>query len=247
MNSTLFELQNVNHVFGSFQALTDVSLRIEAGERVALVGSSGAGKSTLLALLNGSILPTHGSLKILGRETASLSPSVMRQTQSKIGTIYQQFNLVDGLSVIHNVNAGQLGRWSLMKSIVSLVHPLETETASRALAQVGIAEKIYERTDSLSGGEQQRVALARVLVQNPTAILADEPISNLDPERGREIMDLLRELCNKLNKTLVVTVHAIDFARTHFQRVIGLRHGSVLFDLPAYQLTQDKIDALYKI
>ncbi len=247
MNSTLFELQNVNHVFGSFQALTDVSLRIEAGERVALVGSSGAGKSTLLSLLNGSILPTHGSLKILGRETASLSPSILRQTQSQIGTIYQQFNLVDGLSVIHNVNAGQLGRWSLMKSIVSLVHPLETETASRALAQVGIAEKIYERTDSLSGGEQQRVALARVLVQNPTAILADEPISNLDPERGREIMDLLRELCNKLNKTLVVTVHAIDFARTHFQRVIGLRHGSVLFDLPAYQLTQDKIDAVYKI
>ena len=154
---------------------------------------------------------------------------------------------MDGLSVIHNVNAGQLGRWSLMKSIVSLVRPLETETASRALAQVGIAEKIYERTDSLSGGQQQRVALARVLVQNPTAILADEPISNLDPERGREIMDLLRELCDTLNKTLVVTVHAIDFARTHFQRVIGLRHGSVLFDLPVNQLTQDKVDALYKI
>ncbi|MBI5966211.1 MAG: phosphonate ABC transporter ATP-binding protein [Chloroflexi bacterium] len=247
MTTTLFELQNVNHIFGAFQALTDVSLRIEAGERVALVGSSGAGKSTLLALLNGSILPTQGSVKVLGRETASLSPSVLRQTQSQIGTIYQQFNLVDGLSVIHNVNAGQLGRWSLMKSIASLVRPLETETASRALAQVGIAEKIYERTDSLSGGQQQRVALARVLVQNPTAILADEPISNLDPERGREIMDLLRELCNTLNKTLVVTVHAIDFARTHFQRVIGLRHGSILFDLPAHQLTQDKIDALYKI
>ena len=100
MTSTLFELQNVNHVFGSFQALTDVNLHIEAGERVALVGSSGAGKSTLLALLNGSILPTEGSVKVLGRETASLSPSVLRQTQSQIGTIHQQFHLVDALSVI---------------------------------------------------------------------------------------------------------------------------------------------------
>ncbi len=247
MTPALFELHNVTRMFGSFRALTDVSLCIEAGERVALVGPSGAGKSTLLALLNGSLLPTQGSVKVLGRETASLSPSVLRQTQSQIGTIYQQFHLVDGLSVIHNVNAGQLGRWSLLKSIASLAHPLDIDTAARALAQVGIAEKIYERTDSLSGGQQQRVALARVLVQNPAAILADEPISNLDPERGREIMDLLRELCDTLNKTLVVTVHAVDFARTHFQRVIGLRHGSVLFDLPAHQLTQDKIDALYKI
>lgn len=247
MTPALFELHNVTRMFGSFRALTDVSLCIEAGERVALVGPSGAGKSTLLALLNGSLLPTQGSVKVLGRETASLSPSVLRQTQSQIGTIYQQFHLVDGLSVIHNVNAGQLGRWSLLKSIASLAHPLDIDTAARALAQVGIAEKIYERTDSLSGGQQQRVALARVLVQNPAAILADEPISNLDPERGREIMDLLRELCDTLNKTLVAAVHAIDFAPTHFQRVIGLRHGSVLFDLPAHQLTQDKIDALYKI
>jgi phosphonate transport system ATP-binding protein len=243
----LFELQNVTRIFGSFRALTNVSLRIESGERVALAGPSGAGKSTLLALLNGSLLPTQGSVKILGRETLSLSPRVLREMQSQIGAIYQQFHLVDSLSVIHNVNAGHLGRWSLLKSIASLIHPLEVETASRALAQVGIAEKIYERTDSLSGGQQQRVALARVLVQDPAAILADEPISNLDPERGREIMDLLRELCGTLNKTLVVSVHAIEFARTHCHRVIGLRHGSVLFDLPVHQLTQDKIDALYKI
>lgn len=247
MSPSLFELQNVTHIFGSLRALTNVNLSIEAGERVALVGPSGAGKSTLLALLNGSLLPTQGAVKVLGRETATLSSRARREMQREIGTIYQQFHLVDNLSVIHNINAGHLGRWSLLKSIASLVHPLEVETATRVLDQVGIAEKIYERTDSLSGGQQQRVALARVLVQNPTAILADEPISNLDPERGREMMDLLRELCGALNKTLVVSLHAVEFARAHCQRVIGLRHGSVMFDLPARQLTQDTIDALYKI
>ena len=243
----IFELKNVTHVFGSFRALTNVSLRIESGERVALVGPSGAGKSTLLALLNGSLSPTQGVVKVLGKETASLSSRALREMQSQIGTIYQQFHLVDNLSVIHNVNAGHLGRWSLLKSLASLAHPLEVETASRALAQVGIPEKIYERTDSLSGGQQQRVALARVLVQGPLAILADEPISNLDPERGREIMDLLRDLCRELNKTLVVSLHAIEFARTHCDRAIGLRHGAVMFDVPVPQLTQKMIDVLYKI
>ena len=247
MSPSLFELQNVTHIFGSLRALTNVNLSIEAGERVALVGPSGAGKSTLLALLNGSLLPTQGAVKVLGRKTAALSSRARREMQCEIGTIYQQFHLVDSLSVIHNVNAGHLGRWSLLKSVASLVHPLEVETATRVLDQVGIAEKIYERTDSLSGGQQQRVALARVLVQNPTAILADEPISNLDPERGREMMDLLRELCGALNKTLVVSLHAVEFARAYCQRVIGLRHGSVMFDLPVRQLTQDTIDALYKI
>ncbi len=243
----VFELKNVTHGFGSLRALANVSLRINAGERVALVGPSGAGKSTLLALLNGSLLPAQGAVNVLGREMASLSSHAQREMQRQIGTIYQQFHLVDNLSVIHNVNAGHLGRWSLLKSLASLVHPLEVETASRALAQVGIAEKIYERTDSLSGGQQQRVALARVLVQNPLAILADEPISNLDPERGREIMDLLRDLCGELSKTLIVSLHAIEFARTHCDRVIGLRHGAVMFDLPGRQLTQEMIDALYKI
>ena len=247
MTATLFELQNVTHIFGSCRALTNVSLSIESGERVALVGPSGAGKSTLLLLLTGSMLPTQGVVKVLGRETTSLSSRTRREMQREIGMIYQQFHLVDNLSVIHNVNAGHLGRWSLLKSIASLVHPLEVETAMRALTQVGIPEKIYERTDSLSGGQQQRVALARVLVQNPTVILADETISNLDPERGREIMDLLRELCGALNKTFVVSLHAIEFARTHCHRVIGLRHGSVIFDLPMRQLTQDTIDALYKM
>jgi phosphonate transport system ATP-binding protein len=246
-DSVIFELNNVTHSYGAGPVLSNVSLRLRAGERVALVGPSGAGKSTLLGLLSGALRPTHGEARILGREFASLSPADARRLQRQIGSIYQQLHLVDNLRVIHNVNAGRLGYWPLWKSIVSLIWPLDTERAAEALAQVGIAEKLYERTDSLSGGQQQRVAIARVLAQHPAAILADEPISNIDPERSREIMDLLRDLCLKLGKTLVVSLHAIGFARSHFQRVVGLRAGRVVFDLPPADLRENVIESLYRI
>jgi phosphonate transport system ATP-binding protein len=174
-----------------------------------------------------------------------LRPQLRRHVQWQIGTIYQQFHLVNNLRVIHNINAGHLGNWSLLKAAISLIYPLEVETAARALKQVGIPEKLFERTDSLSGGQQQRVAIARVLVQNPTAILADEPISSLDPERSREIMDLLRQLSQDTGKTLVSSLHAIEFARSHYQRLIGLKAGRVLFDTPAEVLTEAMIEELY--
>jgi phosphonate transport system ATP-binding protein len=183
---------------------------------------------------------------VLGRNIAHLRPKLRRQLQRQIGTIYQQFHLVDNLRVIHNVNAGHLGKWSFFKAAVSLMWPLEIETAAKALTQVGIAEKLFERTDRLSGGQQQRVAIARVLVQNPAAILADEPISSLDPERSREIMDLLRQLSQGTGKTLVTSLHAIEFARSHYQRIIGLRQGRILFDTPPEKLTSTTIEQLYK-
>ena len=249
MNSAtpIFELKNVNQKFGHVQSLSNINLQIQPGERVALVGSSGAGKSTLISLLNGTLLPTSGEVWVLGRNLSQLRPKLLRQVQRQIGTIYQQFHLVDNLRVIHNVNAGHLGRWSFCKAMLSLMWPLEVETAAKALSQVGIPEKLYERTDRLSGGQQQRVAIARVLVQNPTAILADEPISSLDPERSREIMDLLRQLSLDTGKTLVTSLHAIEFARSHYQRVIGLRHGRILFDTSAEALSNQVIEELYNL
>jgi len=241
----IFELKNVTQQFGQFQALTALNLQIFAGESVALVGASGAGKSTLINLLNGTLLPSQGEVWVLGRNIAHLRPQLRRHVQRQIGTIYQQFHLVDNLQVIHNLNAGHLGRWSLLKAAISLIHPLELETAATALKQVGIPEKLFERTDSLSGGQQQRVAIARVLVQNPTAILADEPISSLDPQRSHEIMDLLRQLCQETGKTLVTSLHAIEFARSHYQRLIGLKAGRILFDTPAEIITQGMIEELY--
>ena len=242
----VFELKNVNRKFGSLNSLTNISLEISAGERVALVGPSGAGKSTLLSLLNGTLLPTGGEVWVMGQNIARLRPKSLRQVQRQVGTIYQQFHLVDNLRVIHNVNAGHLGRWSFLKAAISLIYPLEVQTAAAALKQVGIPEKLYERTDRLSGGQQQRVAIARVLVQNPTAILADEPISSLDPERAREIMHLLRQLSQQ-GRTLVTSLHAIEYARSHFQRIVGLRQGRILFDAPAEAVSEAMIEELYRI
>lgn len=247
MSEPIFALSGVSKRFGDFSALEDVSLTVAPGERVVLIGPSGAGKSTLLGLLNGTLAPSQGEVRALGRSLTGLSPKERRAIQRRIGTIYQQYQLVESLPVIHNVNAGNLGRWSLGKALLSLAWPLEREQASRALAQVGIAEKLYARTSSLSGGQQQRVALARVLVQNPEAILADEPIASLDPERGREILDLLVAISQQMGKTLVASLHAVEYTRSHFDRAIGLRGGRVLFDCPAEAVDEGMLGALYRI
>jgi phosphonate transport system ATP-binding protein len=246
-SNKVFRLRGVGKTFGDFHALSDISLEIAEGEQVALVGPSGAGKSTLIALLNGTLLPNEGELSVLGHNLSRLRPRARRAVQRRIGTIYQQFYLTGSLRVIHNVNAGHLGEWSFFKSILSLVWPLDVKAAAQALEQVGIPEKLYERTDRLSGGQQQRVALARVLVQDPHVILADEPISSLDPERSREIMDLLRDLSRRTGKTLVTSVHTFHFAQSHFDRIIGLRGGRVLFDSPAGDVTPSMVADLYRI
>lgn len=242
----VFELKQVSRQFGDWTALSALSLTIHAGERVALVGSSGAGKSTLLSLLNGTLSPSKGEIWVWGRALDRLRPSQLRRMQRQIGTVYQQHHLISNLAVIHNVNAGHLGRWSLLQAAWSLLWPLEVETARQALTQVGIPEKLYARTDRLSGGEQQRVAIARVLVQNPAVILADEPISSVDQERSREIMDLLRHLSESTGKTLVVSLHDIDFARSHCDRMIGLKAGQIWFDAPSAAVSPTMIEALYR-
>jgi phosphonate transport system ATP-binding protein len=228
-------------------ALTDCSLAIAPGERVALIGPSGAGKSTLLSLLNGSQAPTTGRVTILGQEVNRLSPKKRRRIQRLVGTVYQQHHLVGNLAVVHNVNAGQLGRWSLPRALWSLVWPQQVQTAAQALAQVGIADKLYARTDRLSGGQQQRVALARALVQDPAAILADEPISSVDPERSRAMMDLLRQLSETTGKTLVISLHEVEFAVKYCDRIVGLRQGQILFDTPATAVSDEMMADLYQL
>lgn len=241
----LFELKQVSHRFGNFQALQGLNLQIFPGDRVALVGSSGAGKSTLIRLLNGTLYPTAGEVWALGCNLNQLKSDRLRRVQRQIGTVYQQFHLVDTLPVIHNVNAGHLGRWSLFKALLSLLVPLEVETATQALAQVGIAEKLYALTRDLSGGQQQRVAIARVLVQNPLVILADEPIASLDPNLSREVMDLLRHLCQQAGRTLVVSLHEVDFAHSHCDRIIGLRQGAIMFDCASHHVSAQMLSDLY--
>lgn len=242
----VFELRDVSCHFESVEAISNLTLTIRRGEKIALVGPSGAGKSTLIQLLNGSLTPTQGEILIFGQPLARLSARQRRLVQQKIGTLYQQYNLVDNLAVIHNVNAGRLGSWSLARSLASLIWPLEKQSASEILTQVGIPEKLYERTANLSGGQQQRVALARVLIQNPEVILADEPIASVDPERSREVMNLLRDVSAQ-GKTLIVSLHVVEYAFSHFDRIIGLRDGRIFFDASPANVTPKVVKDLYHI
>jgi phosphonate transport system ATP-binding protein len=225
----IVDLKRVTRRFGERLAVDDVSLGVRAGERVALVGPSGAGKTTLLRLINGSVQPCGGFV--------SVAPA-----RREIGTIDQAFALVDPLRVIHNVNAGHLGRWSTLRALASLIVAQERPLAATVLGQLGIPETIDTRTGDLSGGQRQRVAIARVLVQDPTLVLADEPVSQLDPERARSVLTVL----TSRGGTLIASMHRPDLAREYFTRIIGLRDGRIVFDQPAADVTSASLVPLYR-
>jgi phosphonate transport system ATP-binding protein len=242
----MYRLERIRKVFADGTvAVDEVSLNIQAGERVAVIGPSGAGKTTLFRLLNATLRPTSGRLYFDEVDLGNLSGRRLRHLRRRIGTVYQQHNLVPQLRVIHNVLAGRLGRWSLPKALWSLVSPRERAMALAALEQVGIPEKLYARTTYLSGGQQQRVAIARVLVQDPDLILADEPVSSVDPSLGRSIIELLVQLAETSKKTLVANLHAVAFALDFFPRVIGFRQGGVVFDLPSAAVSDKVLADLY--
>ncbi|MFQ5682400.1 MAG: phosphonate ABC transporter ATP-binding protein [Candidatus Binatia bacterium] len=241
-----YRLERLSKVFGNHQlAVNRVDLDVKKGEWVALIGPSGAGKTTLFRLLNCTLRPTSGRLWINGDEVESLHGKRLREARRKIGTIYQQHNLVPRLKVIHNVLSGQLGRWSVWRSMASLIKPSEIGLAHRALSQVGIPEKIFSRTDELSGGQQQRVAIARVLVQNPEVILADEPVSSVDPSLAATIVRLLIDISRDTHKTLLVSLHSVDLALAYFPRVIGIKGGTPLFDIASDDISDGLLDELY--
>ncbi len=245
MNDVALRLKSVSCRFGSVVALQSVSIAIAPGEKVALVGPSGAGKSTLLSLFNGSLSPDQGSVHVLGKAISTLRGAQRRELQRQVGTVYQQHQLVENLAVIHNVNAGHLGQWPLWRAIWSLIWPQQVSTAKRALDQLGIADKLYARTERLSGGQQQRVALARVLVQDPAIVIADEPVASVDPARSHDMMTLLAQLGK--NRTLVVSLHDVALAQTYCDRIIGLRQGHVVFDLPSGKVSSERLAALYAL
>ena len=244
---TVLSLRGVRVDYGRHAALDGFDLEVHAGERVALVGPSGAGKTTVLRLCTGSVRPNGGKVDVLGHELGAASAEELRALRRRVGTVYQQLHLVGPLRVVHNVNAGRLGMWSRRRALRSLVKPVEVDVARAALARVGIASKLFERTDRLSGGEQQRVALARVLVQEPELILADEPVSSLDPARAEEVMDLLVEVVAGRSRTMLVSLHDFGLARRRCDRIVGVKAGRVVFDLPAGDVSDELGAALYRI
>ncbi len=249
----LVAIDNASKVYGSNRGLSPLNLTIYPGERVALVGPSGSGKTTLLRLLAGGLVPDHGAgaIRINGKSPAELKPG--RELASLAGIVSQRFDLVPHLPVLHNVLAGRLGHWSLARSVMSLVWPMDRRAAQDALARVGLADKINERPGRLSGGEQQRVAIARMMMQSPLVVLADEPVASLDPARAEEVMALLIGLISPEDddgdnhRALVASLHTASLIRRHFTRVIGLRDSRVQFDLPAEQLDDVVLDQLYDL
>ena len=238
-------LSGVGRHYGALEAVAPLTLDIEPGETVAFLGPSGSGKTTLLLLTSGQLQPTAGRVQLNGLDLAEMRPGP--ELARLVGMIHQQFDLVPHLSALHNVLAGRLGQWGFSKALLSLMWPQDRDAGMGALARVGLADRAYLRASHLSGGEQQRVAIARLLVQNPSVILADEPVASLDPARSGETLRLLMDIVREGRKTLVASMHSVELARAHFARLIGVRNGVVQFDLPSAQVTEEMLNELYRL
>jgi phosphonate transport system ATP-binding protein len=227
------------------EALKGVSLTIEQGEFVAIIGLSGAGKSTLLRAINQMHTITSGSLKVNGVEVSSLKGKSLRRFRRGIGMVFQSFNLIKRTTVIKNVLAARVADMSLLQSLLSFYTKKDKIIALEALDQVGILEKAYIRADQLSGGQQQRVALARTVAQQPSIILADEPVASLDPVTSAQVMNDFLRINEALNITVVANMHHVDLALKYARRVIGIKEGLIVFDGPAEGINRETLKEIY--
>lgn len=242
-------LRRVRVAFGADAALTGVTLKVESGERVAVIGASGAGKSTLFAALTRSLPIRHGAVIINGVDIMSLNPRELRAARRQIGVIYQSYGLTPQLSVAMNVAAAELADLSMRATLDAFVRGVAGDRGKRvgaALETVGLADRMTDRVADLSGGQQQRVAVARLLVQRPSLILADEPVSAVDPANGARVMGALHGLADEIGSTLMVSIHNVALARD-FPRVIALRGGAVIFDGPPEALSEAVLDEVYAV
>jgi phosphonate transport system ATP-binding protein len=243
-------IRRLTKSFASRRALDDVSLDIEPGEFVALIGASGSGKSTLLRHVPGLAVGDGGGGGVVqfgGRTVQSGGRLAfdVRELRAQIGFVFQQFNLVGRMPVITNVLAGMLHRVPMWRSTLRHFEPDEIRIGMEALERVGMAEHAWQRASTLSGGQQQRAAIARTLVQRARAILADEPIASLDPESSRRVMDVLREINRQDRCTVVVSLHQVDVALRYCPRVIALSGGHVVYDGAACDLTPARLREIY--
>lgn len=235
--------------FGAVAALRGVTLSIRQGEAVGFVGPSGSGKTTLLRVLNGTVRLAAGRACVGGTDLATLRAAEIKRLRARIGFVHQDLGLVPNVRVSQNVLAGRLGRLGFLRSLRHMLLPrhADLEVVHAILERVGIPEKLFARTDTLSGGQQQRVAIARALFQEPQAILADEPVSSVDPARARDTVALLTSISAEASLTLCMSLHNLELARAFFPRLIGLRAGRVVFDRPADDIGDAEFHALYDL
>ena len=224
-----FEKASVTYP-GGVHALSGLDLEIPDGQMIVIVGLSGAGKSTLIRAVNGLVPLSGGDITIDGVSVRTANARQLRQIRSRIGMIFQTFNLVKRTSVLNNVLMGRLHSTGTLRSLLGWYRPEDVEIAMRALERVGIVEKAYVRASNLSGGQQQRVGIARALAQEPTILLADEPVASLDPPTSHVVMRDLQRINRELGITTIVNLHFLDLAKIYGERIIGMRSGVLVYD-----------------
>jgi phosphonate transport system ATP-binding protein len=227
------------------RALRAVSLAVRTGERVAVIGPSGAGKTSLLRVIASSLRPTEGRVETLNLNPWQLSARALRRLRADIGVVHQAPPIPPRLRVVTAVLAGRLGSWPTWKALASLAYPADIAGARDALQRLDLADRLFDRCDRLSGGQLQRVGIARVLYQRPELLLADEPVSALDPALADAAVGQLIAHGETSGATLIASLHAVDLALKWFPRIVGMRAGEVTFDLPAAQVTREMLHQLY--
>ncbi|WP_274310307.1 phosphonate ABC transporter ATP-binding protein [Solibacillus daqui] len=244
--TTVLKLTNLVKSYDRQSTVLDgINLELQEGEFVSIIGKSGAGKSTLLRCINRMIEPSSGTIIFNNTSLTKLNKRDLRKERTKIGMIFQHYNLVSRLTVFENVLHGRFGYKSTLKGVLGIYSEEEKLLALQILDKLGMKEHIYKRCDQLSGGQKQRVGIARALVQEPTLLLCDEPIASLDPNASKVIMDHLKEISQSMGITVLVNLHQVDVAMRYSDRIIGLSKGEKVFDGKPKNLTQHNIKDIY--
>jgi phosphonate transport system ATP-binding protein len=242
----MLDLQSLTKTYRTGdKALSEVSFTVPKGQVVGLIGPSGAGKSTLIRCINRLVEPTSGRILLSGTELTGLSAGALRRQRRRIGMIFQEYALVERLTVMENVLSGRLGYVSFWQSYTRRFPPEDIQRAYRLLDRVGLMEHADKRADALSGGQRQRVGIARALAQEPELLLVDEPTASLDPKTSRQIMRLLIEICAESGLPAIVNIHDVPLAQQFMQRIIGLKAGRMVFDGPPSQLDDRALTTIY--
>lgn len=227
------------------QALKSIEIEVPEGQVLALIGPSGAGKSTLIRCINRLVEPTSGEVWLGDTELTKLNSSGLRRARREMGMIFQEYALVERLTVMENVLSGRLGYVGFWRSLTRRFPQSDVDEAFRLLDRVGLLAMADKRADELSGGQRQRVGICRALIQNPKLLLVDEPTASLDPKTSRQIMRLICELCAERGLAAIINIHDVALAQMFVQRVVGLRFGAVEFDGPPEALVPDVLTTIY--
>jgi phosphonate transport system ATP-binding protein len=227
------------------QALKAVNLDVPKGQVLALIGPSGAGKSTLIRCINRLVEPTSGTAWLSDMNVTALSQRGLRKARRRMGMIFQEYALVERLTVMENVLSGRLGYVGFWRSFLRRYPQSDIDEAFRLLDRVGLLHMADKRADELSGGQRQRVGICRALIQNPQLLLVDEPTASLDPKTSRQIMRLITELCRERGLAAIINIHDVALAQMFVPRIVGLRFGEIVFDGPPGGLTPEKLTEIY--